>query len=134
MDGSPATEIGERIDAGTRALMAWARARPVATAALATALVSLVALMVPGLDLAVAGLFLGVDGGFPASRMPALIELRAAGMAVTRIAVGIKGDAVVRASQAAPPCRGAMVGPWPRVPSGSSTSNRYSRTSRMVYW
>lgn len=89
VDGSPATEIGQRFWARARALTERARARPVTTAALATAAVSVVAVAVPGLDLWVAGLFHGAGGGFPASRMPALIELRLAGMAVTRIVVAL---------------------------------------------
>ena len=62
-------------------------ARPASAAAAATAVVSGLALAVPGVDLAVAGLFRGDHGGFPAAQVPILVDLRLAGMAVTRIAV-----------------------------------------------
>ncbi|MCE1235503.1 MAG: phosphatase PAP2 family protein [Hyphomicrobiales bacterium] len=70
------------------AVAAFATTRPFAAALALTAFVSGVALVFPGLDIAVARLFWfpGVDPHtpFPAENWPALLSLRQAGMAVTR--------------------------------------------------
>lgn len=68
-------------------LVGLAAARPATVAALATLLVSLVALAFPRLDVGVAGLFHHGAAGFPAERDGMLVALRAAGMGVTRIVV-----------------------------------------------
>jgi membrane-associated phospholipid phosphatase len=69
-----------------RAAVAWFAARPAIATAAATAVVSVVAIAASGLDLAVAGLFFR-DGRFPAAEWGPLVDLRRAGMAVTRIVV-----------------------------------------------
>lgn len=70
-------------------LLAWiAAAHPIAAAFGLLALVSGIALVVPGLDIAVAGLFhapgVAVDTEFPAENVLFLQTLRQAGMGVTR--------------------------------------------------
>lgn len=90
-EGSHASEIAGQartaLRGATRASLAFARARPVAAAALATALVSLIALLFPALDIAVASLFWRRGVGFPAEHLAPLVTLRLTGMAVTRMAV-----------------------------------------------
>ena len=61
--------------------------RPITAAAVATAVVSALALAFPGIDVAVAALFHHGAAGFPAERNGFLVDLRAAGMGVTRIVV-----------------------------------------------
>jgi membrane-associated PAP2 superfamily phosphatase len=78
----------DRID-GIRARIATlATGRPVVAAALLTAIVSLIAVVLPSIDLAVSRLFFhpGVDPTttFPLENQPFLLALRRAGMGVTR--------------------------------------------------
>jgi membrane-associated PAP2 superfamily phosphatase len=62
-------------------------ARPGTSVAVATAVVSGLALAFPGLDIAVASFFHHGADGFPADRNGFLLDVRHAGMAVTRIVV-----------------------------------------------
>ena len=62
-------------------------ARPGVSIAAATAVVSIVALAFPGLDIAAASLFHHGAAGFPADRNGFLLDVRHAGMGVTRIVV-----------------------------------------------
>ena len=78
------------IGAGYGRLVGAAKAHPVLALALATALVSGVAIAFPGIDLAVAGLFHRNGAGFPAERIGALVVFRRTGMTVTHVvAVGL---------------------------------------------
>ena len=93
-DGSRAEVARAAIDrvvtlgrAAARRLVAAARLRPATAAAAATALVSIPALLLPGLDIAVASLFHHGAAGFPAERNGVLIDLRHAGMGVTRVVI-----------------------------------------------
>ena len=69
-----------------RAIAAIAE-RPITAAVAATAVVSAIAIAVPGIDLTVASLFHRGDAGFPAERNATLIALRNAGRGVTQMAV-----------------------------------------------
>lgn len=87
MDGSRARRTIEAMTRAGRVLAATARTRPAIAAAVATAVVSGVALLAPRLDIAVAALFFHGADGFPAERNGFLLDLRAAGMGVTRVVV-----------------------------------------------
>lgn len=76
--------------------LAWiAATHPIAAALALTALVSGLALLFPGLDIAVAGLFhapgVAIDTQFPAENVVFLQDLRQAGMGVTRWATILIG-------------------------------------------
>lgn len=86
-DGSRAAEIVGAVAATARRVGEVMRGRPTASVAAATAVASGVALAFPGLDVAVAGLFHHGPEGFAADRNGFLLDLRHAGMGVTRIVV-----------------------------------------------
>lgn len=89
-----ATEMREAVErargaaaAAAGRLLTLMRTHPASAAAVVTALVSLPALAFPGLDVAVAAWFFHGPAGFPAERNGFLLDLRHAGMGVTRIVV-----------------------------------------------
>ena len=89
-----ATEMSEAVErargaaaAAAGRLLTLMRTHPASAAAVVTALVSLPALAFPGLDVAVAAWFFHGPAGFPAERNGFLLDLRHAGMGVTRIVV-----------------------------------------------
>ncbi len=86
-DVSRAGEIAATLRAHIGRAVAAIGVRPGASVAAATAVVSGLALAFPGLDIAVAGLFHHGAAGFPADRNGFLLDLRHAGMGVTRIVV-----------------------------------------------
>ncbi|MDK9698356.1 MAG: hypothetical protein OEL76_18440, partial [Siculibacillus sp.] len=86
-DGSRATELVGALGAAARRAMEMARARPATSVAMASAVVSGLALAFPGIDVTVAALFHHGGAGFPADRNGILLDVRHAGMGVTRIVV-----------------------------------------------
>ncbi|WP_333824321.1 phosphatase PAP2 family protein [Pinisolibacter sp.] len=86
-DVSRAEEIVATLRARLGRAVAATGARPGASVAVATAAVSALALAFPGLDIAVASLFHHGADGFPADRNGFLLDVRHAGMGVTRIVV-----------------------------------------------
>jgi membrane-associated phospholipid phosphatase len=82
-----AGEIVATLRAGCGRAVAVIGARPGVSVATATAVVSILVLAFPGLDVAVASLFHHGAAGFPADRNGFLLDVRHAGMGVTRIVV-----------------------------------------------
>lgn len=86
MDGRIWSEIGARLGRAAGAARAFARAHPLRVTLAATGFASVLALTFPRFDVAVASLFFS-GGRFPAEKVAVLVDLRLAGMAVTRIVV-----------------------------------------------